>query len=117
MNNEPIKINVPEELKAKFKDPDGAPGWESPVSTYIQRVSTEIAEKTDAYILEQIHNIGVHVDKEELIKAISYDRNQYEKGYKRGYGDGYSKGIDDCFERLREIITGGINEDQRDNSI
>lgn len=25
---------------------------------------------------------GVHVDKEELIKALAYDRNQYIKGYK-----------------------------------
>ena len=27
-------------------------------------------------------NVGVHVDKEELIKALAYDRDQYIKGYK-----------------------------------
>jgi hypothetical protein len=28
--------------------------------------------------------IGYAVDKEELIKALQYDRQQYEKGYKDG---------------------------------
>lgn len=28
--------------------------------------------------------IGFNIDKEELIKALAYDRNQYEKGYQDG---------------------------------
>ena len=31
--------------------------------------------------------VGVNVNKEELIKALAYDRGQYEKGYKAGVRD------------------------------
>ena len=29
-------------------------------------------------------DVGVYVDKEELIKALKYDREQYQKGYEDG---------------------------------
>lgn len=32
-------------------------------------------------ICKAIQNVGVNVDKEELLKALQYDRNQYQKGY------------------------------------
>lgn len=38
-------------------------------------------------ILEAIQKQGVFIDKEELIKAIKYDRNQYSKGYKDGVSE------------------------------
>lgn len=34
----------------------------------------------EAHIMYKV-NLVVDVDKEELIKALRYDRNQYEKGY------------------------------------
>ena len=104
--DETIKMNIPEDLKAKYKEPSGdLKGWESPISTSIQRISRDIAEKEDAYIIEEICNVGVDVNKEELIKALNYDRQQYSKGYKNGYKDGYEKGIDDCLARLRKLIS------------
>ena len=33
-------------------------------------------------IYKAVMNVGVNVDKEELIKALQYDRGQYQKGYK-----------------------------------
>ena len=33
-------------------------------------------------IYKAVMNVGVNVDKEELIKALQYDREQYQKGYK-----------------------------------
>ena len=35
-------------------------------------------------VLKAVHGVGVNVDKEELTKALQYDRDQYNKGYKDG---------------------------------
>ena len=40
-------------------------------------------------VYSRILKVGVNVDKEELIKALQYDREQYNKGY----ADGFEKGI------------------------
>ena len=32
-------------------------------------------------VYEAVMNVGVNVDKEELLKALAYDRDQYQKGY------------------------------------
>ena len=104
--DETIKVNIPEDLKAKYKEPNGTlSGWESPIETTFQRISRDVQEKEDAYIIEEIRKVGVDVNKDELIKALNYDRQQYEQGYKNGYKDGYAKGIDDCMERLKELIS------------
>lgn len=44
----------------------------------------EIKTEEENHILSVIQGMGVLVDKEELIKALEYDRNQYEKGYADG---------------------------------
>lgn len=36
-------------------------------------------------IVKAIQQQGVNVDKDELNKALAYDRDQYEKGYVNGY--------------------------------
>ena len=58
--------------------------WESPV-TITQEISSQIARDTDDYIMSEIYKTGVTVNKEELIKAINYDRDQYNKGYCDGF--------------------------------
>lgn len=58
--------------------------WESPV-TITQEISSQIARDTDDYIMSEIYKTGVTVNKEELIKAINYDRDQYNKGYRDGF--------------------------------
>ena len=58
--------------------------WESPI-TITQEISSQIARDTDDYIMSEIYKTGVVVNKEELIKAINYDRDQYKKGYCDGF--------------------------------
>jgi hypothetical protein len=58
--------------------------WESPV-TITQEIASQIARSTDDYIMSEIYKTGVTVNKEELIKAINYDRDQYNKGYCDGF--------------------------------
>jgi hypothetical protein len=58
--------------------------WESPV-TITQEIAQKIASDTDDYIMSAILETGVVVNKEELIKAMNYDRDQYKKGYCDGF--------------------------------
>lgn len=66
-------------------------GWESPIAMATKRLSSEIAKKTDETIWNAVLETNVKVDKEELIKALKYDREQYSKGYIAGYEDAYLK--------------------------
>ena len=55
--------------------------YKSPVDIF-EEISTKITEETDNHIVAEIEKaIGVSVDKDELIKALNYDRNQYNQGY------------------------------------
>jgi len=48
------------------------------------RIIEEMYEEQDKWVLKCINNVGLNVNKDELIKALQYDRQQYEKGYKDG---------------------------------
>lgn len=38
-------------------------------------------------VMRGVQDVGVQVDKEELVKALAYDRRQYDKGYADGKTD------------------------------
>ena len=63
-------------------------GYESPVNIIMGQVEQEIKQiqnETENTIMSEIRQqLGVYVDKEELVKALQYDRNQYDKGYSDG---------------------------------
>ena len=61
--------------------------YESPVNPIFQDIERQIVQKQEQTIINAIRACGVAVNKEELIKAINYDRNQYSKGYKDGVND------------------------------
>lgn len=48
----------------------------------IDIIQEEMRTKFDNKILETVINVGIKVNKDELIKALEYDRNQYLEGYK-----------------------------------
>lgn len=50
----------------------------------IEDIIQKVVEETDNQVYEAVFRVGVNVDKEELIKALRYDRGQYEKGYADG---------------------------------
>ena len=51
--------------------------YKSPIELIMGQIETQ----TENYICKAIRNVGVNVDKDELLKALQYDRNQYQKGY------------------------------------
>lgn len=54
--------------------------YESPVSVIRQGIESKI----EGGIYEAILSYGVVVDKDELLKALRYDRDQYRKGFVDG---------------------------------
>lgn len=51
--------------------------YQSPVDLII----SEMNMRMDGEIFKAVQNVGVNVDRDELIKALRYDRDQYKKGY------------------------------------
>lgn len=74
--------------------------YESPITTMITDVADNIArqfaEQTENMVYQEVRHIGVHVDKEELVKALQYDRHQYEKGYEEALTDALSALCSEC---------------------
>lgn len=62
--------------------------YESPIEMVIGEFQDMIIQQTENQTLKAIQKVGVNVNKEELLKALKYDRNQYEKGHQDGFKDG-----------------------------
>lgn len=57
--------------------------YESPIkiTQIYEQTGSELVEQQEAYIFSVVKRMYVDVDKDELIKALAYDRGQYDKGY------------------------------------
>ena len=56
--------------------------YESPITMYMSDIQREIEKQTEEEMMVAINqSIGFDVDKNELIKALQYDREQYDKGF------------------------------------
>lgn len=58
--------------------------WESPIQMITDDIIKDITQKQDELLMESVHRVGFNIDKDELMKALNYDRDQYEKGYADG---------------------------------
>ena len=68
--------------------------YKSPIEVFQTQLRTEM----DGEILKAVHEVGVLVDKDELLKALKYDREQYIKGY------------DDCWNEYSDAISKSIQK-------
>lgn len=66
----------------------------------IMRVEKQLNKGVEEQVYRAVAQCEIVVDKEELIKALQYDRGQYRKGY----GDGYADGIRAFAEKLKEYF-------------
>lgn len=55
--------------------------YESPIILDTFDDVKEINKKTNELIMKAVLEVVPSIDKEELIKALAYDREQYTKGY------------------------------------
>lgn len=62
--------------------------YKSPVEIAREQIKTQI----DNEILFRVtQEVGINIDKDELLKALAYDRQQYEKGYNEAIDDFVAK--------------------------
>ena len=74
--------------------------YESPIKIITGKIQTQI----DDEIYRAVQNVGINVDREELLKALEYDRGQYEEGWKEGFHDGYVHGLEIAIIEAENII-------------
>ena len=55
--------------------------YKSPIELIAHDIMWRFAEEVEGELYKTVTQYGIHVDKEELLKALAYDRGQYEKGY------------------------------------
>lgn len=58
--------------------------YKSPIELLITNIENQIVKKQDEQIYQAVMHYIPNVDKEELLRALQYDRGQYEKGYADG---------------------------------
>lgn len=59
---------------------------------YTPPASLNLSDFQDAIgdaVVQAIIKIGIRVNREELLKALKYDRGQYKAGYDAGFADGF----------------------------
>ena len=78
--------------------------YKSPIDIIYENMTSQIIEEQEKKIIQCVQKYNINVDKEELIKALKYDREQYQ----RGYQDGYKAGEKGC-----EWVSGLILEIKR----
>lgn len=67
--------------------------YDSPIELFM----AEIQSKFENGIVESLQRFDIDVDKDELLRALKYDRDQYHKGFLDGKLSGYA-------ERDQEIV-------------
>lgn len=55
--------------------------YESPIKLSMEEIAEDIHKNLDECIVESIARYGIAIDKDSLIRALTYDRDQYQKGY------------------------------------
>ena len=66
--------------------------YESPIKIITGKIQTQI----DDEIYNAVQNVGINVDREELLKALEYDRGQYEKGFDDGFAQALEIALQDA---------------------
>lgn len=77
--------------------------YESPIKV----VQGELETQLEGEILKAVHRVGVTVDRDELIRALRYDREQYQKGFDDAREDAVVvTRCKDCEHKERATVNG-----------
>lgn len=60
---------------------NGIVAYKSPIETIWSDIEHECAEHFEQMVLIAVQSVGIRLNKEELVKALAYDRDQYRKGW------------------------------------
>ena len=86
MNQVKLKRPYSEKFDCDFKGHMERYMYEPPI-----KINRNVDTMLEDAVCEAILRVGIDVDKEELIKALKYDRQQYDKGYADGYVEAISE--------------------------
>lgn len=81
--------------------------YKSPIEIVVSQVQEMMLQKQEEQTCAAIQKVGINVDKEELLKALKYDREQYQNGYNDGYTDGANAMLEKIKANLQGLI--GLN--------
>lgn len=84
--------------------------YNSPINIIEQHLADEIKEIDNQIFLKAQSLLDVDIDKDELIKALKYDRDQYNKGYDDGFKNGYNAAIKDMQRKLLNISNNDMED-------
>lgn len=73
--------------------------WQSPIELIFGQADYHIREMENKVVADIQEQVGIHIDKEGLLKALNGSREQYEKGYAEGREDAYHESI----KQLKEL--------------
>jgi hypothetical protein len=72
--------------------------YESPIKVFQQQLEMQL----EGDIMKAVQRHHIEVDKEELLKALKYDRDQYMKGYEEGRASAFD--VERTAEELIEAL-------------
>lgn len=58
--------------------------YESPIEIITSQMRISIEQAISGEVVKAVQKVGINVDKAELLRALAYDRGQYDKGYADG---------------------------------
>lgn len=67
-------------------------------------MSTIIEHRENAVVAKVKECIGFDIDKDELLRALNYDRDQYDKGYRDGHRNGVAVGRQQILDELYTFL-------------
>ena len=96
--------------------------YDSPIDLYISDIQNQIVAQQDEQIYQAVVHFFPDVNRDELLKALRYDREQYDKGYADGKRDAMDELVrcKDCIVSYcvgdEDIVCGrtGVNVDADD---
>lgn len=93
--------------------------WQSPIHMIQEEIAQTVANDFDNQVYQATMRVGIKVDKDELVKALEYDRNQYQKGYMDGFFNAEKEltnisiksFIDELTDELYDLVTNAEDDD------
>ena len=108
-----VQLKFKDEIDlSKYRTEVDWTAWKSPINMITSDLMSEIhrviEDEQEKFLFEACRNVGFDIDKEELAKALNYDRDSYKKGYETGYQKAKSelwiKAIDSLPEDGQEVF-------------
>ena len=76
--------------------------YDFPIHMQLGPLMTSVENEQGRIIMKAVHDVGIEIDRESLIKAIRNDRQRYEEAYRKGYSD-CQKEYEEKMKRIANI--------------